>query len=296
MLKSVGDYAFYGVYIKNFMHNSTRTNWDKVTVSANGNERLSFTVCADDTASIVSLSDAILIFNNTRETLYISGTGYCSDYTESAPMVPSDIELKVKHIVLDKTIAGFGAYTFANLTNLETVTGGSNMRYLGIWAFKGLSKLTKVEFTNAGSLGVIGYGAFTDYLSLNNVKLSNSLIVLGGATFRNCASLTSITVPAKIQGDGDNTFNGCASLKTVNIQGAKAIRQNAFTNCTALGTVTLPEGLTTIDKRAFSSANISKLNVPSTLTLVGDYAFYWTTLGTVTGDISNVTFGIKTAG
>lgn len=53
----------------------------------------------------------------------------------------------------------------------------------------------------------------------------------------------------------------------------KQIGQNAFSGCGGLASVTLPEGLTRIDRNAFDRTNITEISVPSTVTYADPYAF-----------------------
>ena len=56
------------------------------------------------------------------------------------------------------------------------------------------------------------------------------------------------------------------------------VPEDGFTKCTALSSVTLPEGVATIGKNAFYNVPLETINFPSTLTSIGEYAFYKTKL------------------
>lgn len=288
-LTKIGDSAFAGVTLDNATYSGTRNQWNDIEIGIN-NEALNRVVFAGET--VTAITETAQWTYDGVDTLYISGTGYSPEYTAESPMIPDGIAQNIKHIVIDDTFSGFGAYSFVNLTNLETVTGGSNMRYVGIWAFKGLTKLKTVEFLGADLLGILGYGAFANCSLLNNVTLSSSLKVMGGCAFRNCVSLENIVIPENIRTVEHYIFAGCTSLKTVETKGAAEIGNNAFYGCTALQNVTLNGGLETIGVWAFAGANIDTIHISESITNIGDYAFYWTVIGNATGDISNATIGM----
>lgn len=77
------------------------------------------------------------------------------------------------------------------------------------------------------------------------------------------SSLTSVDIPANV------TIDGTAYQVT-------AIGAEAFRECTALTTVSMPEGITTIGNYAFADdANLTTINFPSALEALGEFAFAW---------------------
>lgn len=69
-------------------------------------------------------------------------------------------------------------------------------------------------------------------------------------------TVTEATIPAEIDGTA-----------------VKQIGQNAFSGCSELASVTLPEGLTRIATRSFDYTKITSISVPATVTYVDYYAF-----------------------
>ena len=83
--------------------------------------------------------------------------------------------------------------------------------------------------------------------------------------------------------------NGC--LDEYHIQdGCKVIRDEAFYCCKKLTTITLPDSLTHIGNRAFSSCNLTTITLPPSLTYVGDCAFSGTGIRNVVSLSPNFTF------
>ena len=71
-----------------------------------------------------------------------------------------------------------------------------------------------------------------------------------------------------------SAFLGNKTLKKVVVpEGVKEIGAGAFQSCSALTDVVLPEGLETIGDSAFESSNVTNINIPSTVKLIGKHAF-----------------------
>ncbi len=69
-----------------------------------------------------------------------------------------------------------------------------------------------------------------------------------------------IVVPQKLTWSGDTYF-------------VTAVEGTAFTSCSALNSVVLPEGVTLIEASAFKNSSIKSVTLPSTLTSLGNEAF-----------------------
>lgn len=101
---------------------------------------------------------------------------------------------------------------------------------------------------------------------------------IGNGAFRSCSNLTSVNLPANISSIEDYCFYDCRNLKSITIPDAvKSIGYSAFSDCYSLEEVTLPEGLLSIREYAFSGCGIT-LNIPSSVTTIGNWAFNNATL------------------
>ena len=94
--------------------------------------------------------------------------------------------------------------------------------------------------------------------------------------FDGCSALKTVTLSKNVQTIGTNTFKGLSALETVTIpNGSKLeiIGDYAFSG-TSITAINLPEGLTTINKFAFSNANqLAAVVIPSTVSSIGLNAF-----------------------
>ena len=73
---------------------------------------------------------------------------------------------------------------------------------------------------------------------------------------------------------GDSAFSLCTNIEEVIIpDGVVRIGKNAFACCPFLVTVTLPEGLESIGENAFNVCPIKKVRIPQGVTEIGKNAF-----------------------
>ncbi len=149
----------------------------------------------------------------------------------------------------------------------------------------------------------IGEFCFSTMKSLKSLYIPASVESIGWSIASNCPSLESIVV------DENNPYNysspdGCNAIiyadryllvgckNTVVPQSVTNIYSYAFSGCTGLTELTLPEGNNDfqIGYAAFSDCtSLRRINIPSTTTIISDYAFTdCTALERITSGISDV--------
>lgn len=105
---------------------------------------------------------------------------------------------------------------------------------------------------------------------------------IGYDAFRKCPRLTTAHIRAEII--GSFAFFGCGLL-SINLVNAHRITTrigwNAFSECTDMKYVVLPEGLLTIGHMAFMCSGITSVELPASVTHVGQRAFAHTTMAFV---------------
>jgi hypothetical protein len=92
--------------------------------------------------------------------------------------------------------------------------------------------------------------------------------------FKNCSELTSVTFPCYLEKIGGNAFNNCTALKSISIP-IGIIGGRAFQNCTGLTDVVIGDGVTEIEDYAFCRCtNLENVNFGNNVSRIGKYCFY----------------------
>ena len=142
------------------------------------------------------------------------------------------------------TLSGDITTIEARLAPLEAFAQTSNITYLG-WADGTVDAFNVTDFN--GSSGIFGVTP-QDRDDLRTIRFGEGVETI--SRLRNCDFITSIHWPS--------------SLRTIEAW--------AF-DSTEFPSTILPEGLLTIEQDAFNNAHFSVLEVPSTVTSIGDQAF-----------------------
>ena len=160
-----------------------------------------------------------------------------------------------------------GLRTINYFTYSTAYTTGGSFASNKVVSIKIPSTVTKIE---KGGV-FIGFGNLKTVEFAKGSRLSD----IGDMAFIHCASLESINLPNTIASIGNYAFYGCESLKTVDLESTSisSINQEVFYNTKALASVKLPTALRTISYRAFYGSGIENLQIPATVTTVGESAF-----------------------
>ncbi len=218
----------------------------------------------------------------------------------------------IRSVTISKTVAEIDEYAFENCVNLESVTIPSECTLIRERAFAGCVNLKtlnllqfqdKVDETHydTGTL-TLGRYAFYNCRSLTDIVNPQRIMTVRDHAFAGCTSLSSLdltglrvsdeyvfencTLLGSVTMDADTAvapymFAGCTSLEEIEYFGT-TVPDGMFYNCTALSSVTLPDGLTYIGENAFAGTAVTSLTLPDGNVSVGANAFAGTPLTTLT--------------
>ena len=147
-------------------------------------------------------------------------------------------------------------------------------------AFRGCTRVGKIELIEPGSLREIGSRCFEDCTSVAVLKFDGAkrLEKIGEEAFRSCTALETLYLPDGLKEMSKGLCYDCTSLRNVSAGGVSNVSAEAFFNCQSLlaGGLTLDwEQLTKIGGRAFAYCSLlaSLPDMPK-LESLGERAFF----------------------
>ncbi len=102
---------------------------------------------------------------------------------------------------------------------------------------------------------------------------SATLIGIEPRAFYGVTNVDTLSMADEIRYIGDEAFMN-SFVQSVTVSKDATIGNRAFKNCNSLNSITIPKGVTAIGSEAFASTTVRTLDIPSTVTQIGDGAFY----------------------
>ncbi len=158
-------------------------------------------------------------------------------------------------------------------------TDGS-VEIIGAEAFMGQGAFTNGSIPS--SVKEIGASAFSG-TGLTSLTLPANLTTIGGGAFE-ATDITTVTIPAKVSSIGENPFANCGSLTEIKVasgntaytvSGKCLIEKSTKTLVTALKGAVIPAdgSVTKIGDSSFYNLGITSLEIPASVTHIGNLAF-----------------------
>ncbi len=136
----------------------------------------------------------------------------------------------LKTIIIPDSVITIGERAFYECTSLTSVTIGSHVETIGLYAFNGCTGLETIVIPE--SVTEIGEGAFSA-TSLKTIIIPESVTIISYGIFSGCRDLTSVTIGSHVETIKNNAFQNCSNLNEVIINSAtvfNAIAQTASSN------------------------------------------------------------------
>ena len=158
---------------------------------------------------------------------------------------------------LNIDVAAIRTYAFKNCTKLTKVVA-PNVTTLSSFAFDGCTNLTEISFPQISYFN--GTSCFNNCKSLVSVDMPNMYIAPNQA-FAN-SGLTEIHFES-LRIIDPMVFMNCKSATSIYLPKLEKVNNGAFSKCTALTEVTLPNTVTEISSSAFNGCtNLLDIYVP----------------------------------
>lgn len=165
-----------------------------------------------------------------------------------------------------------GDEAFYQCKNLKKVTIPETVEYIGAGIFSGCSNIWSLTY-NAINAECASYIFTNNDNHLEKVVIGDKVRRLPGGLFGG-KEFTEVTLPACLERIDDYAFNGCKNLTTINLSDSlRYIGKGAFALCSSLKNIHWPLRLTAIGEWAFSQTALETISLPEGVTSVGSGTF-----------------------
>lgn len=170
------------------------------------------------------------------------------------------------------TFSGASALTDITLPEGIAITEGST--------FSECTSLESIELP--ASITTIPSYMFAGCSALERVTAKGTITAIGNSAFKSDTALTEIPDLSQVTSIGDRAFYGCSALETVDLHSVTTMEYAAFQGCDALSGKIDLSNLEVIPGHAFCyDPNITSVVTCPTLRSIGDWAFIWAGISTI---------------
>ena len=230
-------------------------------------------------------------------------------------------------IIIPQTVTTIGESAFAYCRKLKTISIPNSVTSIGKDAFSNCTSLVTIKLPN--SITSIEDSLFYNCKKLEKIIIPDSVTSIGDHAFKGCAKLTSISIPNSVKDIGNAAFAECTNLNNIALpnhpinfnygtgctesdnfiyntayynniknwengilyignhlikakkdiikcdikEGTFSIASQAFHECKSLKTIQLPDTVTLIGDYAFSECQKLTVIIPNSVTSIGEWAF-----------------------
>lgn len=120
-----------------------------------------------------------------------------------------------------------------------------------------------------GGVTITKYTGTDDVVSIPETIEGKDVVSIGASSFMNCSTLIGLKLSDSVTVVDEKAFLNCKNMKVlVTGTSLKTINKYGFGNCTSLSDVELNEGLHELKLSSFGFTNITKIEIPSSVTVI----------------------------
>lgn len=238
----------------------------------------------------INFSDAYANPLEYARDLYLSGEKISGDVVipDGVTDIPAATFMNctgLTSITIPDSVTSIGSFAFYSCKGLTSINIPDSVASIGVWAFYGCTGLTSINIPNG--MTSISAHSFSECTSLTSVTIPEGVVNIDGNAFSYCSALTSVTIPASVTSIDYDSFYGCKDIDGMSVSKGNSvyhsagnclietdtktiiigfnnsfipmdgsvtnISDNAFSGCSRLVAITMPESVTSIGYGAFEN-------------------------------------------
>ena len=199
-------------------------------------------------------------------------------------------------VTIPNSVTSIGSYAFENCTSLTSITISNSVTSIGYYAFRGCTILTIYCEASSKPSGWDSHWNYSNCPVVWNCEVTKGCVytVIDGIRYalkdnkatvaEQPRSIKEANIPTSIvyKGQtypvtsiGNSAFSGCTSLTSITIPNSvTSIGNYAFYGCSNLTSVTIPNSVTSIGYDAFyNCTSLTSITIPNSVTSIGSSAF-----------------------
>lgn len=175
-------------------------------------------------------------------------------------------------IIIDEGVTYLGNWMLYRLCGVSELVIPSSVKAIGQWCIR-YSPSLKCVYLHDGIETIERYGC-SRLETCEAIRMGDGFTRVEDQAFGQNSCVKSMFLSGNLDHVGTIPFAYNAQMTDISIKGVQSIGL-WFTGCDALKRVQLSEGLVTIEPRAFvNKPNLCTINIPSSVTTIGQSAFY----------------------